>query len=251
MSKKIVIFGIDNFSKKNVGQLECIIDNKFNLDVFTNDVLSNSVLNVQGKANVFLLNNSLKSRLIQIYKYLKNNASDIHHAEIYPGGRFAFVYVLFCKLFKVKMVAVERGDLIYYDRYDKLTKFAMRITYKYSDIIWYRELYMKEILQNEFTTHLVFLHNSINKNKIKIEKKEYNFLWVNRLISERKSNWFIDSLNKLKIEKNIMIGIMNTSDNENYALENQNTFLQVMKYQDPKDYYLKSKFFVLPSDLAY
>ncbi|MFY4749223.1 glycosyltransferase [Aliarcobacter butzleri] len=251
MKKKIVVFGIDNFSKKNIGQLDCLLKNYYELDIFTNDVFKNSILNTQNKAKVYILEKSFLSRFKQVYNYLKLNSKQINHAEIYPGGRFAFVYIFLCRVFKIKTIAVERGDLLYYSRYDKLTQFSMRMVYKNSNIVWYRELYMKNILESKFTKNIIFLHNSVNIKKLQVKEYKYNFLWVNRFIKERKVKWFVDSVNELKFSKSIMLGLMNLYDEEKYALSNQSEYLEVFDYQDPKDYYLNSKFFVLPSDVVF
>ena len=39
--------------------------------------------------------------------------------------------------------------------------------------------------------------------------------------------------------------------NEKYALDNKSKYLDVVNYQKPDDFYLKSKFFVFPSDVVF
>ncbi|WP_323668694.1 glycosyltransferase [Aliarcobacter butzleri] len=265
MKNKITILGIDNFSKKNIGQLDCILKNGYELDIFTNNVLSDSILNTQNKANVYILEESFFNRYKQIYKYLKLNSETIHHSEIYPGGRFAFVYIFLCRVFKIKTIAVERGDLLYYSKYDKLTQFSMRTVYKNSDIVWYRESYKnfdtkKELLKFK-SKQILFIHNSIDIKKVRINYKNKTdlFLWVNSIKSFRYPEWFVNNLNDIKFANttNILLGLKrNTKDifeknKQEYIMNNKTSNLQVFEFIEPNEYYLKSKFFVLTADVVF
>lgn len=265
MKNKITILGIDNFSKKNIGQLDCILKNGYELDIFTNNVLSDSILNTQNRAKVYILEKSFFNRFKQIYKYLKLYSESIHHAEIYPGGRFAFVYVLLCRVFKIKTIAVERGDLLYYSRYDKLTQFSMRTVYKNSDIVWYRESYKnfdtkKELVKFK-SKQILFIHNSIDikRTKINYKNKKDLFLWVNSLKNFRYPEWFVNNLNDIKFANttNILLGLKkNTKDTferskQDYIMNNKTVNLEIFEFIEPHAYYLKSKFFVLASDVVF
>jgi hypothetical protein len=84
-----------------------------------------------------------------IISYFKKNQAELHHLEVYPGGRFSFVYVLLSWYFGVPCICAERGDLLYFKKggYDLFTRISMWICYKLSDIVWYREPYMLALLE--------------------------------------------------------------------------------------------------------
>jgi len=254
--KKIVILGIDNFSYKNTYQVKCLNQNNYEVYVFTNDVLKTSSKNLDNKNKLKVLEKSLFKRIKQINDFLFQNKREIHHVEIYPGGRFSFIYLTLAKKFNLKSIVVERGDISLY-RKQSLTKFSMRFCYRFSDIVWYRQSYkgldVKKKLKEWGAKRLYFIPNAAPKLNIEKQNvsKKYLFLWVNRFLKERKSKWFVDSVNEIKCSKSIMLGLKGNNYEEKYPINNQSEYLQVINYQNPKDYYLRSKFFVLPSDVVF
>lgn len=255
MNKKVVILGIDNFSKKNSSQIVCLNNNGFKATVFTNDSLGNSsniFFAERDDNNLFVLKNTFLSRIFQVYSYLRFHNKNVNHAEVYPGGRFAPFYVLLCKIFGIKIIAVERGDLVDWSEYTRLYKSLLKIVYKYSNVVWYRELYMKKALLDLGVKKIVFIHNCVENKKTPIKgKNSYIFLWVNRLIKQRKTKWFVNAVNELGYEKSLMVGLMGDSCFEKYAEDNRSSYFDVLKYQNPVNFYLKSRFFVLPSDIVF
>ena len=138
-SKFIAIIGIDTFLPKNFNQIECINKKGYFVEILTNNLLNSSFEHVQKinsdtdiKNKIILLNKGFFSRLYQIFKYFLFNFKNLKHIEIYSGGRFSFIYVLLGRLFRIKTICMERGDLSNLDKYDKLTLFSMNIVYKYS-----------------------------------------------------------------------------------------------------------------------
>ena len=254
---KVVILGIDNFSYKNTHQAKCLNSNNFILYVFTNDVLKNSSENLDQKINSLkILKKGLFKRIIQVNNFLMQNKDEIHHVEIYPGSRFSFIYLIISKAYKLKSLVVERGDIsLYKDKF--FTKFSMRFCYKFSDLIWYRETYKDLDVKKQLTkwgaNKIIFIPNAVSLKKIKKNYSfEYVFLWANRFLKERKVKWFVDSVNEIKFSKSIMLGLMNkVYDNEKYAVDNKSNYLDVVNYQNPVDFYLKSKFFVFPSEVVF
>ena len=254
---KVVILGIDNFSYKNTHQAKCLNSNNFILYVFTNDVLKNSSENLDQKINsIKILKKYFFNRIIQVNSFLRQNKDEIHHVEIYPGSRFSFVYLIISKAYKLKSLVVERGDIsLYKEKF--FTKFSMWFCYKFSDLVWYRESYknldVKKQLIKWGAKKIIFIPNAVPLKKFKKNYSfEYVFLWANRFLKERKVKWFVDCVNEIKFSKSIMLGIMNKAyGNEKYALDNKSKYLDVVNYQKPDDFYLKSKFFVFPSDVVF
>src|SRR5690606_4478276 len=103
------------------------------------------------------------------------------------------------KLFGLKIICVERGDLQYYHckGYNIFIRMSMRFCYRYSDLVWYRELFMKPVLEKARAKKLFFLHNSVpidQEDIIPPHQKTIDFLWMNRVLPERRSDWFVQVL---------------------------------------------------------
>ena len=254
--KKIIILGIDNFSYKNIYQVRCLNENNFKVYVFTNDVLKTSKKNLNDQNNLMILKKGLLERIRQINAFLSQNRKDIHHVEIYPGGRFSFIYLMLAKRFNLKSIVVERGDINLFRKFT-FTKFSMRVCYRFSDIVWYRESYkdldVRKQLEEWGTKRICFIPNAAPEVDLEEQNipNKYVFLWVNRFLKERNVEWFVDSVNEMKYSKSIMVGQMNNDYEEKYPINNQSPFLKVVDYQNPRDFYLDSKFFVLPSDVVF
>jgi glycosyltransferase involved in cell wall biosynthesis len=253
---KVVILGIDNFSYKNTYQVKCLNQNNYKVYVFTNDVLNTSSENLSDKNDLKILEKGLLSRIRQINNFLSQNKTEIHHVEIYPGGRFSFIYLMLAKKYDLKSIIVERGDIDGFKK-QSFTKLSMRVCYKFSDIVWYRESYkhlnVEKQLKEWGAKRLCFIPNAspeVDVGKQNVLNK-YVFLWVNRFLKERNVKWFVDSVNEIKYSKSIMLGLMNNNYEDKYPINNQSEHIQVIDYQNPRDYYLRSKFFVLPSNVVF
>jgi glycosyltransferase involved in cell wall biosynthesis len=264
MKKTIVIF-IDTVAAKNKLQTEAI--NQYGFDatffVYKYNEKSNEFL---GKRNKQVqLTKKWLPHIYQAFLFLKENRKNIHHLEIYAGGALSFIYLLLGKMFNLKSICVERGDLLYFRKggYNPLMRFSMWFCYKFSSVVWYRELYMKPMLEKVGAKNLFFLHNAIETpNPVKGESligndKDITFLWLNRVIPERKWDWFINALKKedLKNTINYLVGILPGSkyktEQETIKLNKPcNLFLE--EYSgDPSQYYKRAKFFVLPADVVF
>lgn len=111
---RVVIMGMDTFRQKNIAQLELMNKRNFIFDVFTNDSLGDSKEHFCALLNVNRLIDLKKgflSRMKQLVIYFFHFKEQIHHVEVYSGGRFACFYGLLCQCFNLKYIVVERGDL--------------------------------------------------------------------------------------------------------------------------------------------
>ena len=261
MRDKVIIF-IDTVSAKNKLQIEAIKESGLKAHFFAYTINKNSdpflsPIHLQKK----LSKNPFK-QVFQVFTYLLKHAKSIHHLEIYPGSILSFYYVLVAKFFGLKTICVERGDLVYYHSkgYNRITRMSMRFCYRHSDIVWYRELFMKPVLEKTGAKKLFFLHNAVPKNPDEItpqRKKKIDFLWMNRVIPERRSDWFIQVLKKdlFKHTRNFLIGILPNSSykkEQAYIEENKLSNLTIKEFiPDPKTYYKESRFFVFPAEFTF
>lgn len=261
MRNKIFIF-IDVVAPKNFVQIEALYHYGFQPLFFVTKYNAQLHTLLNGTIIQIVLENKFLKRLKQIRTYLKTNKNNIHHLEIYPGGRFSFLYILLAKVYRQKCICVERGDLLYYHKkgYSKLVRFSMWFCYKYSDIIWYREPYMKPILER-LNKKLFFLHNAVNAylnhDSINAEKRDITFLWLNRVIPQRRYDWFIKVLVQPELghTKNYIVGITPDSSYKNeqeYIINNKPGNLLLSDYSlSPAEFYKRAKFFVLPADVVF
>jgi glycosyltransferase involved in cell wall biosynthesis len=260
MKDTVVIF-IDRIAAKNRLQIKSIHHLKMVPVFFVNEKTDQAAEYLAGRGREELLAGSFLKRFLQISGYLKKNKHDIHHIEVYPAGRFAWIYILLSNILNIKSICVERGDIQYYRRkmYNKISRFSMWACYKFSSIVWYREFYMKDILQKTTSKKLFFLHNAIDPpvEYTPSSKKDIDFLWMNRVIKERRSDWFISVLKKseLKNTVNYLIGLTEKTFHVNEQLfvqDNKPDNLIVLGYtKKPFEYYMRAKFFVLPADIVF
>ena len=262
MTQNILILGIDTFEKKNKLQIEEMNKRNFFYHIFTNDLRSNSNKHLKSNSQdnyIILANKNFISRIIQIFFIIKNN--NYAHVELYPSGRMAIFYLLFCKLFEKKIIVVERGDIGLIDSYSLIIRMIIKLAYKNAHIIWYKEPYMKELL-SEYTNaeKLTFLPNAVHINQDFIQSnRKTDFAWVNRLIPQRRSDWLIDSLNDSKLinAKTEIYGFQNnageaTQNMQDYVEEHsQNIKVILHEYTNPKEIYKNTKFFVLPTHIVF
>lgn len=258
MSYKVIIF-IDRVAAKNYLQIEAIEQLYLSPEFFVSE---NIITQTPHQVTQHILANTFFKRIKQVSSFLKKNKTAVHHIEVYPGGRFSFLYILLAKLYGIKCICVERGDLLYYNKqgYSMVTRFSMWFCYKFSDLIWYKEPYMKKTLQ-KLNKNLFFLHNAVKiKNKFPNFSplhKDITFLWMNRAIPQRRSDWFIEVLksDELKNTSNYFVGIMPSSvykSEQDHLKKNKPDNLTIENYcRTPEEFYKRSKFFVLAADVIF
>src|SRR3712207_6124887 len=148
--------GLDNFSRKNRAQVVGLNRRGYTFDVFTNDALGDSAANIPAGNSCTALARRADHRARQVVAYLRAHRHRLNHVEVYPGGRFSVTYAALAKLAGVPVMTVERGDLLYRDRYDRLTAVAMRACYRLADVVWYREFYQEAALRAVGARRLFF-----------------------------------------------------------------------------------------------
>jgi glycosyltransferase involved in cell wall biosynthesis len=124
---------------------------------------------------------------------------------------------------------------------------------------------MESILKRMNIKRLFFIHNAvetrIKKNTgnqpLPIGRKKIDFLWVNRLIPERMSGWFVDILktSHFRHTQNIMAGVMKETlynEVQDYVIANKPPNLRLLDFvSDPSELYKEAKFFVLPAKVVF
>jgi hypothetical protein len=184
--KDLVVIFIDRIAAKNRLQIKSIYRLQMVPAFFVTEKNSSAAEYLEGQGKEELLKDSFFKRCRQVFGFLKKNRKHIHHIEVYPAGRFSWIYILFSNILNIKSICVERGDIQYYKSkmYDKISRFSMWACYKFSSLTWYREFYMKDLLQKITSKKLFFLHNAIDSANgcSSPKEKDIDFLWLNRVI---------------------------------------------------------------------
>jgi glycosyltransferase involved in cell wall biosynthesis len=260
MSKKVVIF-IDVVSHKNQLQIQSIFKYGLEPHIFVGKYKSSSSTYFNKGGTQEELSKPIFKRLRQVNSFFKKNKNNIHHAEIYPGDLSGFLYILVAKLHKIKCICIERGSVFVFTEkaLNPFSRFRLWLCYKFSDIICYKEPYMKPILE-KFNKNLYFLHNAVRRNpdsNIHAGNKDITFLWLNRVIPQRRYDWYLELLKKPEFQgtKNYLVGILPGPDykaEQQYIINNKPGNLAIEEYcNDPEPYYKASRFFVLPADVVF
>ena len=266
MKQKLVISFLDRVAPKNKLQIDIIHEAGFSSGFFVNEynIAAEKFFNKGDFHQV--LKQGFISRFFQIISFLFRYRKVIHHLEVYPGGRFAFIYVVLAKIFNLPVICVERGDLWYLisGGYDKMTRLSIRLCYLLSNIIWYREVYMKSLLKKMgYDGKLFFLHNAVDSETIHQTNnptfldRDIDFLWVNRLTPERKSEWFVNILAEdfFKDTHNVLAGFLSNTlyyAEQDYVKENCPCNLELQAFvEDPSILYKRARFFVLPAEFVF
>jgi glycosyltransferase involved in cell wall biosynthesis len=195
-----------------------------------------------------------------IYKYR------LVYMEIYFDGNTInqFIFLWISKAMEIYSISVMRGELYYYNStMNSLKKFFIRKIMRASDAIYYRELYMKDIILNEIKIpkEKVFF----DPNKVKVseweyrEKEDKQVLFLNGFKSWRRLDIMIDAIKIINSERPEihfkLVGARSDAEYEHYRKiveDNGLLHTEIFFWTDqPQPYYEEASLFVLPADLVY
>lgn len=259
--RRVAILGIDTFAAKNRLQVEQLNARGWWFDVFTPDARGDSGRWLPEGNSLVRLTRSPLARLNALARYFRSAGSTIHHAEIYPGGRFAWVYLAMARRAGVPTIVVERGDLLGFATASWPLRAAMRLTYRHADLVWYREPYAERELARLGAPELAFLPNAvaIPGELAPPEARDIDFLWVNRFIPERRADWFIEALGSPALQRTraLLLGLLPPEGLDPAARAAQARVLAtrdgitIGPFSPPAPAYARSRFFVLPATIVY
>ncbi len=262
---RVAALGMNNVSRKQLHEFRVLGERGYQFDIFTTDQCGDSLENAAtlgDAAQCRRLPPGALARFLHVARYLWGHRRELAHAQIYPGGRYAFVYTLLCKLFGVKTVTVEWGNFIDWDRHPVLLRFSLWFCHRHADGVWYKEPYMERWLRRCGARRLFFIHNALppgSQARDSLDEKPVDFLWVNRLIPQRRSDWFFDVLGEPDFARtrNLLIGVQSGAvdaavrevQDKTLAARPANT--DVLGFINPADHYARAKFFVLPATVVF
>jgi glycosyltransferase involved in cell wall biosynthesis len=258
----IHLIGWNVVQSKNSYQLEFFRSNAENFKVL---VTSSNEFFISQKtrypSEFILLKKSPLGRFIQVLKlYVTVTRPSV--SIIAPSGRFAFVYLVLCKMFSVRTIAVEWGDLYEIEERKFLTKFFYLKLMRRVDFVWYKEPYMRKMLIENGVGNLHYLPNACplqSQPRLTDKSLSYDFLWMNRNVTSRYPELLLNSLVDLADTREFRCLIMGLYNSElelnnwlskmgfsRTELERLGIFLA--PFGDPVECLQNSKFFVLLGD---
>ena len=260
----ILVLGLPCILKKHYNQVSALPNYKFNFIV--NELTQPNC--IQPNISITKYPKTGIHKLFYIFKLLHKLNDDLHHLEIYPGGRLSWLIVILGRLFNITSVVIERGDLTRLKTMSYLSKISLFLSYRFANKILYKEHYMADYLKRYSKAPLLFIPNAIStpkNNSMALKHKHIDFLWVNRMPSVRKITWFINALSSLsKPIHSTIIGFQTEKmkngemaldedifNNERFALKNRLPNVEYLEFSDPHPFYPKAKFFVLPSEYIF
>ena len=201
-------------------------------------------------------------RIVFSFQLLLRNRNQLSHVELYTGGgSFLGIEYLIAKLLFIKVCVVERGSPLrdLNKHYGFLGRRIRKIIYKTATQVWIRELWMKDALLNLKRADFFFLSNAITISSefSHSYNKKYDFIWCNSFKKWRNIDWFIDNLNKDSFFDNssVILGMLEknktTDEVESYVKNNKPIKCTLLNFQNPQEYFLNAKFFILPADIVY
>jgi glycosyltransferase involved in cell wall biosynthesis len=185
--------------------------------------------------------------------------------ELYVGGRFAIVHALLCRLTRIPLLVVERGDLLMCQRrvYGRMTRMSVYGCYALATRIWYKEPYMAEFFRRRFPRRSTMLPNGVPlaEPSAATEPRDIDLLWVNRVIPERHPDWFARALAaRSDVTSAFVLGFADEDAQPERVsrLEREvRTILDglagvvCLPFCSPEPFFGRSRFFVLPADVVF
>jgi glycosyltransferase involved in cell wall biosynthesis len=260
---RVAILGLNIFARKNAYQTVGMAAHGYTYDVLSTQ---REVHELNGEVNARLLplRPDALGRLLQVWRYLRSHRNELHHAEVYVGGRFAAAYVLLARLAGIPTLIAERGDLFmsHNRSYGLVTRNSMALAYRLADAVWYRELYAAELLAKMGVQRRYLLANSVPMPPaLPTGPRDIDLLWVNRFKAPRRPEFMAEALAAVLPRKAATARILGTIANgppETDAMQRQ--FQQAVagvpgitleEFSDPASLFARSRFFLLPADVTF
>lgn len=260
MRNLVLCLNLDTVKNKNIYQFDALQERGFRFLVCGYE--ENRAALSSGSYDYFVYPNKVLKRLFFSCRQIWFNRQKVHHVELYMGGgSYLCLEYLLCKICGLSVCVVERGSplLDLKRRYGRLARRMRGEVYRRADAVWIRELWMKEALVELGRRECYFQANAIRVpiNAEHTFAKSIEFVWCNSLKAWRNSDWFVDALGEPALQSSsaVMLGFL--ADNptvqpqQDYATLHARDGVELLPFQPPSEYFLRSRFFVLPADIVY
>lgn len=249
-SRHVLILGLDTFARKNIVQVAALEAEGYAFTVVTNDQRGDSraIFDAQGfTASRLVVVRGWRVKIATAWRQLR--AGPLHHVELVGAGRMLPAYLLMLKLLRIPFLVVERGDIGCLDRYGPLTRASLKLAYRLATRIVYKETYMEAPLRALTAAPLDFVPNCVAAAAVpEGERREIDFLWVNRLVPERRIDWLTAAFGEPPLS-GLRLAILGANAPERLSAPGAKA--EILPFTDPRAHYRASRFFCLPSSIVF
>lgn len=262
----IALLGWVTIARKQAYQVSSLIDMGYRVAVFTNDNFGDSSQWLQplgSGVELHRVRDGFFARLFQVVRFFSTHPT-CKAAIIAPVGRFSIFYLLLCKLFGVKTICVEWGDIHEISELGRMIQSNMKMCYRFSDMVWYKEPHMEPLLRQFRARNIYFLPNVVDWDRrlpVSPDAKDLDFVWVNRFCNRRNPDWMAHALKALAAERPVkaaMMGLLDGSRCDRFTLGMQERVkaaapqgTELQGFGDPYPLYERARFFVLAADAVF
>jgi glycosyltransferase involved in cell wall biosynthesis len=259
----VLVVGIDAVTEKVLYQTEWFSARGMSFRILTTARAPGSITK-HPSADIVPIPRGPIARIRQLVHHVRRERGSLHHVELYVGGRFAFVYALLCRVLRVPLLVVERGDLYYciHKRYPLTTRLSIYASYRLADLIWLKELYMERWFASKTSSKTFLLPNAVPvPREHDAGDRDIDLLWVNRLVRERHPEWFAAALERLATKREVRTSILGVIDEagpgagapQDVVVRRLTELpgVEVLGFVPPGDHYLRARFFVLPAEIVF
>jgi len=261
----VTVVGIDAVRPKNLYQTRWLQEHGFAVHVMTLHRDAGSI-QADPSATIEPIIGGPVRRVRQFVSHLRQHRRSLHHVELYPGGRFAFVYALLCRLLRIPLLVVERGDLLQCQQrvYPLSARLSIYACYRLANRVWLREPYMLRAFARWRVSGSFFLPNGVPvpADAPPASERDLDVIWVNRLIRERHPDWFARAIARLSVERPLTCEVLGlrASDSGPATRRGEQELEQLLAdlpgcvlrpYVNPVPGFRRARWFVLPSDIVF
>ncbi len=254
--RRILVLGLDLLARKHFLQINGMNRRGWNYTIALTDPKSISLKvfqSLESDMNRFVSLPKLGGERIRSVRKLLGES--YHHVELYACRR-SVPYLAFPQLGRHPLLVVERGDLSYYNQYDKISQLALRQHYRRADLIWFKEPYMEALLQNMGNSPRMFIPNPAPSYETSesAAPRDIDFVWANRFLPERSPEKFVAAIAhpELLSAKAAMLGLRDVGEVRDNVIQLQKICnakapanLEIFEWTDPIPYFRRARFFVM------
>jgi glycosyltransferase involved in cell wall biosynthesis len=245
---QVLVLGMDTFARKNIIKIRELEAEGYAYTIVANDQRGDSraIFDAQGfEASRLIVVKGLGEKLRTAWRLLR--AGGWHHVELYPAGRMAVAYLAFMKALRRPFIVIERGDVGCMSQYNFLVRLALKTAYRWAELVVFKETYMEAPLRRLTRAPLIFLPNCVAEAAPGAEpERDIDFLWVNRLIPERKIAWVIAGVGRLDGRRLLVLGAEDESSRPPGSDR-----VTILGFVDPAPYYRRARYFCLPASIVF
>lgn len=272
MSINTIVVGLEHFIDKIGYQAIEYAKNSISVKYLVQDFTGLSKEKARRyNADVSILHKFLFIRILQlIYFFVKLKP---FFCEIYASKRSTIFNTFIAKIFRCKIIFFLRGTEF---EYVGFSKWSIVSSLKLSDYIVVKEYHLLEKIKklNINEKKIIFLHNAVpvpTEDKIiSVNNRKIDIVYLNRILARRNVDVLIEAIkiisNKFK-ELNVVIAGFTILNNfkkklgevntEKKILEKINEFklkdcIQIKEFvNNPEEYYMNAKIFILQADVVF